>query len=56
MGAAKAPSELTVMTSGVFVVRLCQERLVDHAVFVDENRKIIVDYEEKTALVLFQND
>lgn len=48
----KDPSEVAVMTSGVFDVRLRQKRLVDLAVVVDANYRIVVDYEEKTALVL----
>lgn len=47
--------KLAKKASAVFIVRLRQERLVDHAVVLDANRGIIAASEKRLPLVLLQD-
>lgn len=45
---------LAAKRSGVYIVRLRQERVMDHSFVVDRNGRVIIESEESLSLELFE--
>lgn len=48
----EAFTSLTVASSGIFIVRVLQENVVDHAVAIDAARNVIIDSAENFGIEL----